>query len=214
MAAPFGQSVPLLCGLRGSPSMLTILPSTVCTSVPQPTEQYRQTLGVTAAERIRSDWARAIVGRRSVPIAARPPRAVPIPARAPARRKSRRVGGRNRVRASLPGQFFRNGWDNTPATSPTKFSAAEAEAADPAGAAECRAGPRPAEAEAAAVAPRRPAAGRAVRAPSAPDCPWRTCTACRPCHIAAAPSRRTPRHGRRRWRCHRAGRSPRPQRRR
>ena len=91
MAAPFGHSVPSLCGLRGSPSMLTILPPTVWTRVPQPTEQYGQTLGVTTAERIRSDWARATVGRRSVPIAARLPRAVPVPANAPTRRKSRRV---------------------------------------------------------------------------------------------------------------------------
>ena len=35
----FGQSVPSLCGLRGSPSMLTIFPSMVWTRVPQPTEQ-------------------------------------------------------------------------------------------------------------------------------------------------------------------------------
>src|SRR5262249_41638498 len=39
VAAPFGQSVPSLWGLRGSPSMFTIRPLMVWTSVAQPTEQ-------------------------------------------------------------------------------------------------------------------------------------------------------------------------------
>src|SRR5205823_5862572 len=76
-SSDLGQSVPSLCGLRGSPSMLTILPLTVCTSVAQPTEQYGHTLGVVFAFLMRSSCARASVGARLAPSPARPPSAVP-----------------------------------------------------------------------------------------------------------------------------------------
>src|SRR6266851_9500081 len=90
MAAPLGQSAPSLCGLRGSPSMLTIFPSTVCTSVAHPTEQYGQTLGVALACLIRSSCARASVGARLTPSPAMPPSAVPVKAPADRLKKSRR----------------------------------------------------------------------------------------------------------------------------
>src|SRR5438132_11982423 len=89
MAAPLGQSVPSLGGLRASPSMLAILPLTVCTSVAQPTEQYGQMLGYVLASLIRNSAAAASVGARSAPSPARPPRAAP-PAPAETRMKLRR----------------------------------------------------------------------------------------------------------------------------
>src|SRR6266849_1234476 len=90
MAAPLGQRAPSLWGLRGSPSMLTIFPSTVCTSVAHPTEQYGQTLGVALACLIRSSCARASVGARLTPSPAMPPSAVPVKAPADRLKKSRR----------------------------------------------------------------------------------------------------------------------------
>src|SRR5712692_6762582 len=90
IAAPLGHRVPSLWGLRGSPSMLTIFPSTVCTSVAHPTEQYGQTLGVALACLIRSSCARARVGARLTPSPAMPPSAVPVKAPADRLKKSRR----------------------------------------------------------------------------------------------------------------------------
>src|SRR5689334_7650404 len=90
MAAPLGQRVPSLCGLRGSPSMLTIWPLTVWISVAHPTEQNGQMLGVVLASLIRSSCARAVAGASVTPRPTSPPRAVPAPALAVSRRKSRR----------------------------------------------------------------------------------------------------------------------------
>src|SRR5687768_1829597 len=90
MAAPLGQRVPSLKGLRGSPSMLTILPSIVCTRVAQPTEQYGQMLGTVVAFLTRSSSARARVGARLAPSPARPPSAVPEATAPDALRKCRR----------------------------------------------------------------------------------------------------------------------------
>src|SRR6266571_6474719 len=70
--------------------MLTIFPSTVCTSVAHPTEQYGQTLGVALACLIRSSCARARVGARLIPSPAIPPSAVPVKAPADRLKKSRR----------------------------------------------------------------------------------------------------------------------------
>src|SRR6266446_512897 len=70
--------------------MLTIFPSTVCTSVAHPTEQYGQTLGVALACLIRSSCARASVGARLTPSPAMPPSAVPVKAPADRLKKSRR----------------------------------------------------------------------------------------------------------------------------
>src|SRR5437867_521008 len=91
MAAPLGQRVPSLCGLRGSPSMFTILPSTVWIRVAHPTEQNGQMLGVVLASLIRSSCARATAGASVTPSPARPPIAVPAPALPASRRKSRRL---------------------------------------------------------------------------------------------------------------------------
>src|SRR5216684_4183741 len=91
VAAPLGQRVPSLTRLLGSPSMFTIVPSTVWTSVPQPTAQYGHTLGTALASLMRSAWARATAGLRSTPRPARPPTAVPAAALADNRKKSRRV---------------------------------------------------------------------------------------------------------------------------
>src|SRR5919108_4619965 len=89
MAAPFGQRVPSLNGLRGSPSTLTILPSTVCTRVAQPTEQYGQMLGTVLASLIRNSAALASVGAKLAPRPVSPPNAVPPATPAETRRKSR-----------------------------------------------------------------------------------------------------------------------------
>src|SRR2546427_748694 len=91
IAAPLGHRLPSLWGLRGSPSMLTIFPSTACTTVAHPTAQYGQTLGTAFACSIRSACAWASVGARLAPTAASPPSAVPVSA-APldTLRKSRR----------------------------------------------------------------------------------------------------------------------------
>src|SRR5882724_8869035 len=70
--------------------MLTILPSTVWTSVAQPTEQYGQTLGVAFACLIRSSCACARVGARLAPTLASPPKAVPVKALPEVLMKSRR----------------------------------------------------------------------------------------------------------------------------
>src|SRR5881409_2380960 len=91
MAAPLGQRVPSLCGLRGSPSMLTILPSTVWISVAHPTEQNGQMLGVVLASLIRNSCARAAAGASVTPSPTSPPIAVPAPALAVSCRKSRRL---------------------------------------------------------------------------------------------------------------------------
>src|SRR5687768_4070747 len=90
VAAPLGQSVPSLCGLRESPSMLTIFPSTVWMSVAQPTEQKGHTLGVTFAFLMRSSWACATAGARLTPEAISPPSAVPAPPATERRSTSRR----------------------------------------------------------------------------------------------------------------------------
>jgi hypothetical protein len=90
MAAPLGQSVPSLCGLRGSPSMLTISPSFVWTSVAQPTEQKGQMLGTVRVSLMRSSCARARAGARLIPSPSIPPSAVPAPAPAETLRNSRR----------------------------------------------------------------------------------------------------------------------------
>src|SRR6266850_838523 len=67
MAAPLGQSVPSLCGLRGSPSMLTIFSSFTWISVAHPTEQKGQMLGTTFASLMRSSCARARAGATLFP---------------------------------------------------------------------------------------------------------------------------------------------------
>src|SRR2546421_7554422 len=90
MAAPLGQSVPSLWGLRGSPSILTILPFTVWIRVAHPTEQNGQMLGVVLASLIRSSCARAVAGASVTPSPTSPPIAVPAPALAVRRKKSRR----------------------------------------------------------------------------------------------------------------------------
>src|SRR2546425_7018737 len=70
--------------------MLTILPSTVWTSVAQPTAQKGQTLGIAFACLIRSSCACARAGARLAPAPARPPNAVPVKALPDVFRKSRR----------------------------------------------------------------------------------------------------------------------------
>src|SRR5881409_2103278 len=91
MAAPLGQRVPSLCGLRGSPSMFTILPLTVWIRVAHPTEQNGQMLGVVLASLIRNSCARAAAGASVTPSPTSPPIAVPAPALAVSCRKSRRL---------------------------------------------------------------------------------------------------------------------------
>src|SRR2546428_4566216 len=91
MAAPFGQRVPSLCGLRGSPSMLTIRPSLTWMRVAHPTEQKGQMLGTDLASLIRSSCACARAGASEAPSPTSPPSAVPAPAPAVTRRKSRRL---------------------------------------------------------------------------------------------------------------------------
>src|SRR5215510_12813107 len=77
LAAPLGQSVPRLIGLSGLPSMLTILPSLTPTSMPQPTAQYGQTLGISCTPAVFRLCTRACVGRTSTrdmtPPTAKPP---------------------------------------------------------------------------------------------------------------------------------------------
>src|SRR5437016_10052744 len=58
--------------------------------VPHPTEQNGQMLGVVLASLIRSSCARAMAGARVTPSPTSPPMAVPAPALAVRRRKSRR----------------------------------------------------------------------------------------------------------------------------
>src|SRR5881398_3585995 len=70
--------------------MLTILPSTVWIRVAHPTEQNGQMLGVVLASLIRSSCARAMAGASVTPRPTSPPMAVPAPALAVRRRKSRR----------------------------------------------------------------------------------------------------------------------------
>src|SRR2546428_14084122 len=70
--------------------MLTILPSTVWTSVAQPTAQKGQTLGIAFACLIRSSCACARAGARLAPTPARPPNSVPVKALPDVLRKSRR----------------------------------------------------------------------------------------------------------------------------
>src|SRR6266852_3403589 len=70
--------------------MFTIWPSTVWTSVAQPTEQKGQTLGVTFALAIRSASVCASTGWRLTPDAIRPPSAVPLLPATEKRRISRR----------------------------------------------------------------------------------------------------------------------------
>src|SRR5260370_9246209 len=70
--------------------MFTIWPSTVWTSVAQPTEQKGQTLGVTFAFAIRSASVCATTGWRLTPDAIRPPSAVAPPPATEKRRSSRR----------------------------------------------------------------------------------------------------------------------------
>src|SRR5262245_13532982 len=65
LAAPLGQSVPRLIGLSGLPSMLTILLSLTPTSMPQPTAQYGQTLGISCTPAVFRLCTRACVGRAS-----------------------------------------------------------------------------------------------------------------------------------------------------
>src|SRR5207245_1030383 len=72
------------------PSMLTILPLTVWIRVAQPTEQKGQMLGVVFASLIRSSCARAVAGASVTPSPTSPPIAVPAPALAVSRKKSRR----------------------------------------------------------------------------------------------------------------------------
>src|SRR5438128_5211171 len=91
MAAPFGHSVPSLCGLRGSPSMLTMRPSFTWMRVAHPTEQKGQMLGTDLASLIRSSCACARAGASEAPSPTSPPIAVPAPAPAVTRRKSRRL---------------------------------------------------------------------------------------------------------------------------
>src|SRR5712691_3577062 len=70
--------------------MLTIFPLTVWISVAHPTEQKGQMLGVVLASLIRSSCARAVAGASVAPRPTRPPIAVPAPALAVSRKKSRR----------------------------------------------------------------------------------------------------------------------------
>src|SRR5580700_8220702 len=70
--------------------MFTIWPSTVWTSVAQPTEQKGQTLGVTLALAIRSASVCASTGWRSTPAAISPPSAVALLPASEKRRTSRR----------------------------------------------------------------------------------------------------------------------------
>src|SRR6266850_5077881 len=91
MAAPLGQSVPSLWGLRGSPSMLTIRSPFTWISVAHPTEQNGQMLGTDFASRMRSSCASARAGASVAPRPTSPPIAVPAPAPAVTRRKSRRL---------------------------------------------------------------------------------------------------------------------------
>src|SRR6266498_352231 len=91
MAAPLGQSVPSLWGLRGSPSILTMRPSFTWTSVAHPTEQNGQMLGTDFASRMRSSCASARAGASVTPRPTSPPIAVPAPAPAVTRKKSRRL---------------------------------------------------------------------------------------------------------------------------
>src|SRR2546430_14331643 len=58
--------------------------------VPHPTEQNGQMLGVVLASLIRSSCARAMAGASATPRPTSPPKAVPAPALAVRRRKSRR----------------------------------------------------------------------------------------------------------------------------
>src|SRR5947209_14681529 len=71
--------------------MFTILPLTVWIRVAQPTEQNGQMLGVVLAPVIRSSCARAAAGARVTPNPTIPPIAVPAPALAVSRTKSRRL---------------------------------------------------------------------------------------------------------------------------
>src|SRR5213593_506876 len=71
--------------------MFTILPLTVWIRVAHPTEQNGQMLGVVLASLIRSSCARAAAGASDTPSPTRPPMAVPAPALAVSRKKSRRV---------------------------------------------------------------------------------------------------------------------------
>ena len=64
--------------------MLTIWPSTVWTSVAQPTEQYGQTLGTVLASLMRSSWRPGEAGARLAPSPDRP-----------AERGARGTGGRD-----------------------------------------------------------------------------------------------------------------------
>src|SRR2546425_9520349 len=71
--------------------MLTIFPLTVWIRVAQPTEQKGQMLGVVFASLIRSSCARAVAGANVTPSPTIPPIAVPAPALAVSRTKSRRL---------------------------------------------------------------------------------------------------------------------------
>src|SRR5207249_7127888 len=71
--------------------MFTILPSTVWIRVAHPTEQKGQMLGVVFASLIRSSCARAVAGASVAPSPNNPPMAVPAPAFAVSRKKSRRL---------------------------------------------------------------------------------------------------------------------------
>src|SRR5438132_748453 len=71
--------------------MFTILPSTVWIRVAHPTEQKGQMLGVVFASLIRSSCARAVAGASVAPSPTNPPMAVPAPAFAVSRKKSRRL---------------------------------------------------------------------------------------------------------------------------
>src|SRR5947209_14551938 len=105
--------------------MLTILPSTVWTSVAQPTEQYGQTLGIAFACLIRSSCACARAGARLAPTPARPPSAVPVKALPDVLRKSRRDRsmafpyGNGQVRLRIDPS---DGLVETPTTTPPVFS--------------------------------------------------------------------------------------------
>src|SRR5258705_5535477 len=105
--------------------MLTILPSTVWTSVAQPTEQYGQTLGVAFACLIRSSCACARVGARLAPTLARPPNAVPVKALPEVLKKSRRDRsipisyGNRRIRLTI---VLSDRLSEPPVTIPRAFS--------------------------------------------------------------------------------------------
>src|SRR2546422_1970078 len=71
--------------------MLTIFPLTVWIRVAHPTEQNGQMLGVVFASLIRSSCARAVAGASVTPSPTSPPIAVPAPALAVSRKKSRRL---------------------------------------------------------------------------------------------------------------------------